>query len=483
MKNIFKKTEGEQRRTRLGSFSLIGIAVAIVAVIVVNLLVSSLPSRLTKFDMSAEDLYTLSEDTEKLVADVDADITMYQLLGSSSSTYGDMIWELLSRYASINSHIKVEQVDITLNPTFYQSYTDKAPSQNSVIVSSSLRSKVVDYSDIVVTTQTPNYQTMSYDTTYEFAGEAQMTSAIEYVTSDNLPVVYLLNGNGESSLSSDFSSILADDNFRTEQLSLITGDGKVPSDASCVLINVPQNDLSEDEVSALEEYIDGGGKVVMLTHFAYDLPNLNSFANKYGLNRVAGLLVERDESMYISNYPYAIIPTIANNDISSMLNSQNVYVVTASTSGVGSHGITQVDTDKNVTVDALLSTSDKAYSKVNFDSSESDNSLYTVADEDIEGQFMVGARSTLSESDGQLIWFGTPYLGENYYANLQYLIATMNTVCEKEASVTIAAKSLMSDSLTVPDGSSSFWLAIMCVVVPVAVTASGLYVWNRRRKR
>lgn len=85
---------------------------------------------------------------------------------------------------------------------------------------------------------------------------------------------------------------------------------------------------------------------------------------------------------------------------------------------------------------------------------------------------MVAARSTLSESGGQLIWFGTPYLGENYYANLQYLIATMNTVCEKEASVTIAAKSLMSDSLTVPDGSSSFWLAIMCVVVPVAVTAS-----------
>ena len=49
----------------------------------------------------------------------------------------------------------------------------------------------------------------------------------------------------------------------------------------------------------------------------------------------------------------------------------------------------------------------------------------------------------------------------------------MNTICGG-TSVTIAAKSLMSDSLTVPDGSSSFWLAIMCVVVPVAVTASGL---------
>lgn len=477
MKNIFKKTEGEQRRTRLGSFSLIGIAVAIVAVIVVNLLVSSLPSRLTKFDMSAEDLYTLSEDTEKLVADVDADITMYQLLGSSSSTYGDMIWELLSRYASINSHIKVEQVDITLNPTFYQSYTDKAPSQNSVIVSSSLRSKVVDYSDIVVTTQTPNYQTMSYDTTYEFAGEAQMTSAIEYVTSDNLPVVYLLNGNGESSLSSDFSSILADDNFRTEQLSLITGDGKVPSDASCVLINVPQNDLSEDEVSALEEYIDGGGKVIMITYYPYTLANLNALGERYGLSRVPGLLVEGSDSMYASGKPYDLLPSIESTDISSMLSASNVYIIAPK-----AHGIQKVDTDKTVTVDALLSTSDKAYSKTNLETLKNET-IYSVTDEDIEGQFMVAARSTLSESGGQLIWFGTPYLGKNYYANLQYLIATMNTVCEKEASVTIAAKSLMSDSLTVPDGSSSFWLAIMCVVVPVAVTASGLYVWNRRRKR
>ncbi len=477
MKNIFKKTEGEQRRTRLGSFSLIGIAVAIVAVIVVNLLVSSLPSRLTKFDMSAEDLYTLSEDTEKLVADVDADITMYQLLGSSSSTYSDMIWELLSRYASINSHIKVEQVDITLNPTFYQSYTDKAPSQNSVIVSSSLRSKVVDYSDIVVTTQTPNYQTMSYDTTYEFAGEAQMTSAIEYVTSDNLPVVYLLNGNGESSLSSDFSSILADDNFRTEQLSLITGDGKVPSDASCVLLNVPQNDLSGDEVSALEEYINGGGKVIMITYYPYTLANLNALGERYGLSRVPGLLVEGSDSMYASGKPYYLLPSIESTDISSMLSASNVYIIAPE-----AHGIQKVDTDKTVTVDALLSTSDKAYSKTNLETLKNET-IYSVTDEDIEGQFMVAARSTLSESGGQLIWFGTPYLGKNYYANLQYLIATMNTVCEKEASVTIAAKSLMSDSLTVPDGSSSFWLAIMCVVVPVAVTASGLYVWNRRRKR
>ena len=243
------------------------------------------------------------------------------------------------------------------------------------------------------------------------------------------------------------------------------------------MINVPQNDLSEDEVSALEEYIDGGGKVIMITYYPYTLANLNALGERYGLSRVPGLLVEGSDSMYASGKPYYLLPSIESTDISSMLSASNVYIIAPE-----AHGIQKVDTDKTVTVDALLSTSDKAYSKTNLETLKNET-IYSVTDEDIEGQIMVAASSTLSESGGQLIWFGTPYLGENYYANLQYLIATMNTVCEKEASVTIAAKSLMSDSLTVPDGSSSFWLAIMCVVVPVAVTASGLYVWNRRRKR
>ena len=243
------------------------------------------------------------------------------------------------------------------------------------------------------------------------------------------------------------------------------------------MINVPQNDLSEDEVSALEEYIDGGGKVIMLTYYPYSLDNLNSLGERYGLSRVPGLLVEGSDSNYANGKPYYLLPTIASTDISSMLASSNVYIIAPE-----AHGITKVDTDKSVTVDSLLSTSDKAYSKTNLEALSNDT-IYSVTDDDVEGQFMVGARSTLSESGGQLIWFGSPYIGENYYANLQYLIATMNTVCEKEASVTIAAKSLMSDSLVVPDGSSSFWLAIMCVVVPVSVAAGGLCIWNRRRKR
>lgn len=477
MKSFFKKTEGERRRTRLGSFSLVGIAVAITVAVVAVMLVSALPARMTKFDMSAEDLYTLSEDTEKIVSDIDTDITMYLLNGSSSSTYGNMIWELMGRYSSASSHIKIEQVDPVLNPTFYSAYTDSAPSQYSVIVTSALRSKVVDYKDIVLQTQTPNYQTMSYDVVYEFAGEAQLTSAVEYVTSDNLPVVYLLDGNGEGELSADFASVLSDDNFRTEGLSLITGDGKVPADASCVFINVPRNDLSEDEAAALEEYIDAGGKVVMMTYYPYDLPNLSAFAEKFGLSRVPGMLVEGSDNMYVSGRPYYLLPSIASNDISSMLAASNVYIVNPE-----SHGIKEVETEKNVTVDALLSTSDKAYSKTNLEMLSSDT-VYTVTEEDIEGQFMVAARSTLSESGGQLIWFGSPYIGENYYANLEYLIATMNTVCEKEASVTIASKSLMSDSLVVSDGSATFWLAVMCVIVPVTVAAGGFVVWNKRRKR
>ena len=152
------------------------------------------------------------------------------------------------------------------------------------------------------------------------------------------------------------------------------------------MINVPQNDLSEDEVSAPEEYINGGGKVIMITYYPYTLANLNALGERYGLSRVPGLLVEGSDSMYASGKPYYLLPSIESTDISSMLSASNVYIIAPE-----AHGIQKVDTDKTVTVDALLSTSDKAYSKTNLETLKNET-IYSVTDEDIEGQFMVAAR-------------------------------------------------------------------------------------------
>lgn len=55
----------------------------------------------------------------------------------------------------------------------------------------------MDYGEIYESSV--DYNTYSYTTT-GFDGEGQITSAISYVTSENLPVLYTLDGHGEKDL-------------------------------------------------------------------------------------------------------------------------------------------------------------------------------------------------------------------------------------------------------------------------------------------
>ena len=69
---------------------------------------------------------------------------------------------------------------------------------NSLIVVCGERSTYVSYNDIYEYDLTDYYTTGEYDV--NFAGESALTSAIDYVTSEDLPKVYALTGHGEGEL-------------------------------------------------------------------------------------------------------------------------------------------------------------------------------------------------------------------------------------------------------------------------------------------
>ena len=74
------------------------------------------------------------------------DVTIYVL--SSEKSADSTLAETLQRYEDLSKHLNVVYKDPAKSPNFYQQYTDSAPSQNSMIVVSDARSRVVDYSDI-----------------------------------------------------------------------------------------------------------------------------------------------------------------------------------------------------------------------------------------------------------------------------------------------------------------------------------------------
>ena len=233
---------------------------------VANLIVKSLPSAATQIDMTGNSLYSLSDQTKQIAASLDKDVTIYLLAVTGNED--DTIVRFLKHYADLSDLISMEYVDPNQQPTFLKNYDLETARlyQNSLIVESGERYRLVGYDEIFVTDYSMDYYTYSYSTTTTFAGENAVTNAIHYVTSDSLPKVYALSGHGEAELSGDITAMIQQDNMEYESLSLLSMDA-VPEDAAAIIINVPSSDLGEDETEALLSYLENGGSVVLLTDY------------------------------------------------------------------------------------------------------------------------------------------------------------------------------------------------------------------------
>ena len=234
------------RAFRAGGYSLAAAAIVIAIAVALNLMVNALPASWTKVDLT---------DTA-----LEEDVTVYWIVqsGSEDSTLG----QLLERYESLSKHLKVVEKDPVVYPNFAQQYTDATLYNNSLIVVCGDRSRYISYYDIYTTDYSAYYTTGTAST--QFAGESELTSAIDYVTNEDLPVVYTLTGHGESTLPTELTQGAEEENLLLEELSLVNGEA-VPEDADAIILYSPKRDLSSEEKDALLTNLEGGGKLLLVT--------------------------------------------------------------------------------------------------------------------------------------------------------------------------------------------------------------------------
>lgn len=237
--------------------------------IVVNIFVSALPTTMTKYDISSSKLYSITSNTKVVVNALEEDVTIYWVVQSGEED--EVIENLLGKYESLSDHLSVVKKNPDVYPTFTQQYTDETVPNNSLIVESGDRSRYISYDDIYV--QEADMYSYTYSTSFD--GEGVITSAIDYVVSDELPQAYLLEGHGESELPSTFASQLEQDNIETQTFSLLTVD-EVPEEADCVIIYAPTSDISQEEADMLSDYVANGGKLLSLMTCITPIPRVQT---------------------------------------------------------------------------------------------------------------------------------------------------------------------------------------------------------------
>ena len=468
-----------KKHIKNGSYTMVMSVIFIAVVIVINMIVSTIPSKYSEIDISSQKLYSIGDETKKMLKDLEKDVTIYQIAQSGSED--ENISNLLKKYEDESKHIKVEQKDPVVNPKFVSQYTSDDLSANSLIVVCGDRNKVIDYNNIYETSI--DYQTYSSQTT-GFDGEGQITSAIGYVTSENLPVLYTVEGHGEKDMDSSIKEDIEKANMDIKSLNLLT-EGSVPDDADCLFIDSPSTDFSSDEKDAIIEYLENGGKAIIFSDYTTeDMPNFDAILENYGVQRTEGVVFEGDNQHYAMQMPYYLVPTINSTDASSETASAGYYVLAPY-----AQGIKQLDDVRDtVKIESILTTSDQAYSKTDLNSNTIEKE-----DGDVEGPFDLGVSITESLDDDketQIVYYSTSNLMDSQTnqmvsgGNEKLIMESLKwmTDTEESASVSIPSKSLEVSYLTITDYDAAFWKICTIALIPGIFLVIGFVVWIKRRK-
>lgn len=493
------------KRFRNGSYSATMIVVVIAIVIILNLVVSKIPSKYLELDISSNKLYTISEETEKLFGSLEEDVNIYYLISDTAKENYPEITKLLENCAESSKHITLSVKDPELYPTFGNKYD--ATSTTAVIVESDKRYELLDFNDIYTISNYSDYYSGYADAEYAFNGENLLANAIDYVTTDTLPTIYNLVGHGEASLDGDIETLITDSHITINDLDMLAN-SEIPEDCDCLLINAPTDDFNSVTTKAILNYLENGGQAMIIVgdKGASDMPNFVSVLEAYGVTVEDGIVYEGDSNYVNQGNPTNIIPDTVSTDITVDMVSAGARVLMTN-----AHSIKELEDNRDtLKIDSLLTTSDSSYLKSG-DTEGTDN--YEKKDGDVEGPFDVAVAISDSEenadseeetstddttdeedSEGEedvetrLVVFGSSAIVDSSVYNSvtkndAYLFAyAIGWMCNYEDSISIAAKSLTDESLVITDSQVNLWMAVY-LLIPAVIIGVGVGVTVYRRRR
>lgn len=466
------------KRVRYGSFASVMTLAVIAIIVILNLIVSQLG---VKFDLTKDKMFSLSEQTQNIVSALDKEVNIYPVY--TKGYENTQFMEMLDKYKSLSDKIKIEAKDPNLNPAFIKKYTEdnETISSGSIIVESGDRFKVLTPYDLV------DYQFNAQIYDYQATGialEPKVTGAIQYVTTDDLPIIYLLEGHSEPSLNESALTSLTNENYTVRSLNILTA-GKIPEDTDMLLINPPARDYSQEEADIVNEYLTKGGKAIFnLALYSMPLPNYEKVLANYGVRPQNMLILEGDRNNSLPGNPLYLIPNLDSHEITNPISDDKMLVILPVTQAI--EELAQKNDSTKIT--PLLTTSKSSYAKKDINS----QTIEKEAD-DIDGPFNLAVLiedSWFNDSESYeskvIVISSTNLLDFNAgipTANMDFFMNSVNYLVDRQDSVAIRSKSLAMERLTLTANQGLILSAVSVIVIPAIIIVIGVVIWLRRRNK
>ncbi len=470
--------------SRYGSYSLGAIALVVAIVVVANLIVGQLPETVRSVDLSDNKIYEITDASRKLVEDLDLPVSITVL--AEKSQVDKRIRNFVEKYAGLSSMISLEWIDPVQHPSALTKYDAQA---DSLVVSCEEKGKqrVVSFGEIITYDQMSYYTTGSMQET-AFDGEGQLTSAVHYVTSDESKQVYYSTGHGEQGFSTSVQGLMEKADHTLEECNLLM-DPVIPEDCELFIMNGPSSDVTEEEQKGILDYLQKGGKVlILLGGSEKSTPNLDAIFKKYGLERENGYVADIQRS-YQQN-PYYIFPQLSlGEEYAKGMSSEMVLMINA-------QGFTQTEPERDtIQLDAFMNTSTDGYVVTEEEEKQGTYVLGAAATESISSNSVSEDQTGDQEEDpdgeegleSRLTVLGTNSMIDanvtDTFSTLENLTLFMNVVGAnfgEDTSISIEPKSLEITYNTVQY--PGLFSLLVIFGIPVIVLGVGFMTWLRRRK-
>lgn len=437
-------------------------------------------------DLTANKIYSLSESSAAKLKDIDKDVKI-ELINLSTYNY---LTDFANKYTQINSHITVDEIeDLTTRPDIMNKYGVDSTS-SLILFTSGEKETILSLDDLY-----------TYDyTTYEEIDvtEESFTNAIIEVTIEDKPNIYFLEGH--NTYTSEYFQVLKQDieseSNEVGSVNILTS-GSIPENCDCLVITTLKEDLTEMEKDKIVEYINNGGKILLLADaniLGVDMPNFNQILDLYGFKISDGVLFEQNENNMIYGSPEFIISQINSNSVIAKNINMNMNIC-----AIDAGRIEFKDEDKlselGVTYDTISTTSDSAFLRTNFNIT-----TYNKTNQDVDaGNSIIGALVTKTLENGnkaELIVYSNAVFATNQqlslnntytmYANKlcnndDVVINSISYLTQRTDTITIR-KDYDSVSYTVTGQQHNIITAVI-FGIPVLIIIFGIIVWQVRRRK
>jgi len=454
------------RATQYSAYATLYILIVIAALAAVNFLAN----RYNKsYDATSNKRYTLSDQTLKLVHNLKQDVAIAYF---DEGTNFQRAKDLLDRYDNLSPKLKVTYIDPYKKPNLAKQYG------------------ITQTGTIVITSGAKREEAHSLS-------EEEITSALVRLQKNGVKTVCFTAGAGEHSLEettgsaySSLKDLINKNNYKTDAINLMEKP-EVPAACAVVVVGGPKVDYPAPVVAALKQYVEGGGRAMILSDPPLQTPKERVGENAALQDVLKGWGVTMNKDMVLDTSGvgglYGMGPEVA------LATRYETHPIVREMKGTATAfplvRSLDVKPGDKTSVEKLVSTTKASIAATNLNLSsgsmqmpKGDTQSYAVA---AAGTFRTGQQKDGQAVEGRFVVAGSSDFIANYAlgfaGNRDLALNMLNWLSSDEDLISIRPKDPEDRRIQLTRSQMLMVRMVSQFMIPLLVIMLGIMVWWRRR--